>query len=97
MREFKTVEEAKKYGECFGKYDYEKVKIKGKVVILAGTDKVYEEDIWGSCYEILETINKKFGFNIDCADGASTIRDFILKEVLEKEENVVFVDVCDEY
>jgi hypothetical protein len=102
---FKSIEDAKCYGENFGSYHYEHIQIKDQDVILCGTDKAYEEALWGDAYELVQTFCKKFHKNEgDCGDTyndfstdmASKIRDVILEEY-EKKMKTKFVDVYDEY
>ena len=88
MKTFNTTEEAKKYGENFGKYDHETVEINGKKHILCGTNCAYED----SFYDFALEMSEKFHTAVDEA----VIRDALIK-AFEKACDVKFLDVCDEY
>ena len=106
MQTFNTIEEAKEYGKenHFKNYHFEKAKINSDDIILCGTDKAYEEELWGDAYQLISDFCNKFGetdieeddYSDFATDLASKIRDLVLSEY-EKDQNVKFVNVWDEY
>ena len=101
IREYATVEEMRNDEEMqnMGRYCHVKAKIAGKEVIVCTTDQQYEDLIWGTLYELLEEIFKRYDLHSDedaLTDNASELRDKVL-ELLEKEYGIEFVDVFEEY
>ena len=100
MLTFSTIEEAKEYSKenHFGNYHFEKAKVKEENIILCGTDKAYEEELWGDAYQLVCDFCKKFGkeeieeddYSDFATDLATKIRDLVLSEY-EKEQHVKFV------
>ena len=62
LQTFDTIEEAKEYGQDFGKQEFQLVSIAGNETFLCGTDLVYEDLVWGNCDELLEMVEQ--GANI---------------------------------
>jgi hypothetical protein len=84
-----------------GRYQWQKVFLKGEEVIACTTNQQYEDIIWGGLYEIFKELFEYYGKSEDevmddITDLSSEVRDHILDK-LEKEENIKFVDVFDEY
>lgn len=114
MQTFETEQTARNYGleRNFGEYYFEHIKINGEKAILCGTDKPYEEELWGQAYELVQDFCKKFhndegtekldndeleDFYSDFAtDTASKIRDLVIKEY-EDVMKSKFIDAHGEY
>ena len=103
MKEFKTLEEAKKWGESYftSKRQYEQIKVDGKLVILCCTDLAYEDEVWNKAYELAILTAECFGFKPDkeddeLMDEASGIRDYTI-ELIEQLYECSVEAVFDEY
>ena len=104
---FSSMEEAMKWGDKnLGQRSFSKVKInnvdKSEVVFLSGTDRAYEEELWGDIYEVLKDHIKRFDTDIDddddeeIVDQTSEIRDIVI-EWIEKSTGCRFVNIANEY
>lgn len=105
MQTFNTIEEAKEYGvnQEFGEYHFEKAKIKSDDIILCGTDKAYEEQLWSDAYELISDLFEKFcedlkedDYSDFATDLATEIRELVLSR-FEEEQHIKFINVHDEY
>ena len=84
-----------------GRYQWQKVLLKGEEVIACTTDQQYEDVIWGGLYEMFKELFEYYGKSEDevmddITELSSEVRDHIL-DMLEKEKKIKFVDVFDEY
>lgn len=102
MLKFKNTSEAIAYGQAnLHKYSYEPVSIDGKKYLLCCDNRVYEEEIWGVAYALLENHANKVGRNnipalFSSNDLASELRDLII-DFIEKQSEVEYLDAFEEY
>lgn len=98
LKSFQTEMEAVAYGlrSAFTMYSCERVLIDNKPTYLCGSNKVYEEKLWGMLHVMFKHMADTFHIDMDTEGEASSMRDHILDQ-LEKNYGLRFVEVYKTY
>ncbi len=102
MKQYKTIEDAKKDNENLGKYDIQAVMVKDKPTLLCGTPMVEDDLYENQLTNIFNNIDKYLiadGIEIPDYDATSLAKQIVehIENVLNKEHNIQIDFITTEY